>query len=462
MLARCAAIALLACGSTMAQAQRCPLPGPATPQPAWVSGGGAQSDDALYGTGVTEVQRGTALDVARDAARASALTELAQQVQTDISTRITTSLEKVTTNGKSRTSESFSSVGEVQSRLVLRATQIAEQWSDLSKCRLWVRVRMPRAEAELARRAATSDAAVAALRERLRRVADNNLPLGEREAALAEAQELASLADPALTSGFSRDGFELQRTELTALLAVQRQRETAYRNDMNQHVQAMALATGTTEAAAKRQAQQQARTALERALTAVPQGVAGFSLPFVPTERLATLYADLGMVCSGRQWFERRNLAAPPQLGSAACDGKALAREQRLQYLAGKTVQLDCSVRVSGGEQAAWPKACSEMLAKLAGDGAAAAPRGTTAQLRIELRAEGEIEERRDAESGRPSWRFRGRIRSLVQGPEIPEIVDNYETQTGWQSTGAAFQTDLLAVLVATRLDATLTANWGK
>ena len=45
--------------------------------------------------------------------------------------------------------------------------------------------------------------------------------------ALAEARELARLADPALTPGFSRDSFALQEAELAGTLGAQRDRETA-------------------------------------------------------------------------------------------------------------------------------------------------------------------------------------------------------------------------------------------
>jgi hypothetical protein len=461
MFARLFAAALLAGGSSFAAAQGCRLPGPATPAPAWVSGRGAATDDALYAAGVADMQRDTTLDTARDAARTRALAELAQQVQADISSRITDSLEKVTQGGRSRTSETFSSVGAVQSQLVLRSAQIVEQWSDASACRLWVRVRMPRNEAELARRVATSDAAVTALRARLQSAGDNALPLAQREAALAEAVELAKLADPALSTGFSRDGVELQRMELAATLTTQRQRENSYREGVTQHVQAMGRAAGATATGDRRLAQQQALSALEGAVTAAPQGVAGFTLPFVVEERLATLYADLGKTCTGRQWFERRNLPVPAQLSGTPCDSKALAREKRLQYLAGKTLQVDCSLRLAG-QQAAWPKACGTVQTQLAGEGAVVAARGATAQLRIELQADGTVEERRDPESGNTNWRFRGKIRSTVQGPDAVEILDEYEGLTGWNNVSASMAGDLLALAVTRRLDTALNAFWEK
>jgi len=79
-----------------------------------------------------------------------------------------------------------------------------------------------------------------------------------------------------------------------------------------------------------------------------------------------------------------------------------------------------------------------------------------------ELRADGQVEERRDADSGRSGWRLRGRVESRVRGADGLEIADAYEGLTGWNPVSAAMAGDLLALAVVERLDKALTAHWDK
>ncbi len=145
--ARGAVAALAVLLGNAAAAQSCPVAITTTAQPAWVDDPGSAAD-SLFAVGVAEIARAGTLDAAREAARARAVTELAQQIQAEVRSRITESIEKVTRDGRTSLNERFASVGEVQSRLALRNLQVEQQWLDAAGCRLWLRVRLPRAEAQ--------------------------------------------------------------------------------------------------------------------------------------------------------------------------------------------------------------------------------------------------------------------------------------------------------------------------
>ena len=346
----------------------------------------------------------------------------------------------------------------------MRNVQVTEQWVDAAGCRLWVRVRASRAEAERARAAATSDSAAAGIPERLIVAADAGRPLAERLGALAQARELARLADPALTPGFSRDGFSMQEAELAGALNAQRDREAQYREAVLRHVQAMSQASAAPVGPSRRAALNRALSALDLAQGLAPGGVTGFRLPFGIDERMATLHAELGAPCLGQQWFERRGGAVPAALLTAkpqGCDAAQVARERRALYLDGKTVALECTLRI-GGASGPWAKACSSLQSSLAADGAVIAAAGAPADVRIDLRAEGAVQERKDGEESRAGWRFQGKLRALASGPAGLDVADEYEGLTGWNPVSAQMATDLLALSALKRLDAALNAFWSR
>jgi hypothetical protein len=410
---------------------------------------------------------GLALERAREQARSAALAELGQQVQVEVRSRISTELEKVTLEGRTRTSESFRAVNEVLSRLQLRGAAPAAEWADARECRLWVRLRIPLEEAERARRAATAEAAAAGIQERLAQARDGARAAAQRQAALAEAGELSKLVDSALVPGFSRDGFELQRAELEGTLGAARQREDQYRAAMLRHVQAYARAGAAAPGAERRGAQVGALRELESAAALAPAGVPGYELPFNPLERLATLYAELNAACSGARWFEQRQLALPPALrpagaGPAACDAAATARERRALALAGRTVRLECQLTLAGSK-ADWPRACTALQNSFVGDGAVPLAAGTArAELTVSIAANGQIEERKDADSGRTGWRFRGQVQTRLAGAGGVDLAERYEGLTGWNPVSASMAGDLLALAVVKRLEAALDAYWSK
>lgn len=437
----------------------------ATPEPPWVqAGAAAETGPWLHAAGVASAAAGAALERVRGEARSAALAELGQQIQAEVRTRITTELDKVTAEGRTRTSESFRAISEVLSRLELRGATVVGEWADVPNCRLWQRVRVARDEAERARRAATAEAAAAGVSERLASARDANLAAAQRQAALAEAGELARLAEPA--SGFSRDAFELQRAELAGVLGAARTREDQFRAAMLRHVQAYARAGQAAAGGERKGAQLQALEALEQALSLAPAGIPGHALPFVPAERLATLFAEMGAACVGRQWFERRTLPLPAALreagsAGASCDAPRLARERRALALSGRTVAIECSLTLAGARNA-WPKACTALQAALVADGAVPVAAGARADFNASLHASGQIEERRDADSGRSGWRFRGKVATRLRGSGSLDLADEYEGLTGFNPVSATMAGDLLALAVVQRLDKALTAFWDK
>lgn len=461
-----AGIVLLLAAAAPALAQRCALDGAAAAvQPGWVTGALPAEPGQVSAVGVAEGRGAAGLDAVRDAARGRALAELAQQILATVDARLGESLEKVTEAGRTRVTERFTSVNEVQSRLALRNAQVAEQWVDAAGCRLWVRVRLAQAEADRARAAALSDAAAAGLRARLAQAADPARAATERLGALAEARELARLADPALTPGYSRDGFELQAAELDGQLAALRDRDAQARAAITGHVQAMAQGNASAPGPARRAAFGRALQALDSALTLAPQGVPGLVLPFNPTERLATLHAELGVPCVGRQWFERRNLPLPTALQAArpeGCTPAQLAQERRALFFDGKTVALNCTLTLAGAAPVPWPKACGSLQTMLAADGAQIATTGAAADVRIEMHAQGSVQARPDSEAARAGWRFQGQVRSAARGAGQLDVADAYEGLTGWNPVSAQMATDLLALGVVKRLETALNAFWEK
>ncbi|MCW5636664.1 MAG: hypothetical protein KIT17_25265, partial [Rubrivivax sp.] len=145
------------------------------------------------------------------------------------------------------------------------------------------------------------------------------------------------------------------------------------------------------------------------------------------------------------------------------CEAARVARERRALALAGRTLQIDCSLTL-GGTRSPWPKACAALQAALVADGAlmhGGAGSGR-ADLVAGLHASGQIEERRDADGGRSGWRFRGKVATHLRGGGDLDLVDEYEGLTGYNPVSAAMAGDLLALAVVQRLDKALTALWEK
>ena len=153
--------------------------------------------------------------------------------------------------------------------------------------------------------------------------------------------------------------------------------------------------------------------------------------------------------------------AGGPAGAGAACDGPRLARERRALALAGRTLQLECSLTIAAA-RSAWPKACAALQSALLADGAVLAAGGSRADLVASVHASGQIEERRDADSGRSGWRFRGKVATHLRGAGGLDLADEYEGITGFNPVSASMAGDLLALAVVQRLDKALTVLWDK
>jgi hypothetical protein len=105
------------------------------------------------------------------------------------------------------------------------------------------------------------------------------------------------------------------------------------------------------------------------------------------------------------------------------------------------------------------------MQEKLLRDGAllVAAPAPSKASVHLlKVSATGSMKKRVDLELQTTFYRFEGVITTTFSGPNQVDISDQYEGITGWNPVSAAMTTDLLALNVASRLDAAITKHWEK
>jgi hypothetical protein len=133
-------------------------------------------------------------------------------------------------------------------------------------------------------------------------------------------------------------------------------------------------------------------------------------------------------------------------------------------YLAGRTIQLSCVINLDGKSRP-WDKVCASMQEKLSHDGAlviASANQTNGPVHTLKISATGAIKKRVDTESETTFYRFEGVINTTFHGPNQVDIADQYEGITGWNPVSAAMTSDVLALNVASRLDAAISKHWEK
>ncbi len=432
--------------------------GQPTPEPAWIGAPNAGAPGYFYGVGVADVDTGTPLAQARQLAQTRAGADAAQAIQANVKSEIRSSEGKVTEAGRTALRAQFEAIAQVSSTLSLRAMQASDQWIDAGACRIWVRVRVPEAEAALARRSALSQTLAARIKALLAQAADSTTEARARRAALIEADQLLPLVEESLADGFVARSARFQIDSLEAQVGAAAGALGQYESGLARHAQAYAALASAASNTQRRAAAAQALQALQAALAVAPPGSA--APPFALDDRIAMLHQEASAPCLGGQWFASKGKALPAGMRTAAsCEPSQVARERRALYLAGRPVTLNCQLQLDGKRQP-WGKACSLLQAQLAAEGAVLLPKVDAGGLRIELSASGKLLQR--SADGAPQYSFQGRMQSSAQGPEQLSIVDEYEGVTGWNPISAAMASDLLALAVFKKFDAALTAYWEK
>ncbi|MES2298070.1 MAG: hypothetical protein V4582_13580 [Pseudomonadota bacterium] len=459
-----AALGLAALCAAAAPARAgCVAPGgAASAQPAWIATPGAGAGRSFYGVGVAAFSDAASLGAAREAAQAKASADLAQTIQSEVSSVTTTLESKLSEAGRDVIKTTFDSVARIASELSLRSLKVSDQWIDGAACQFWVRVQLSEADALLARKSAMSKTFAQRIAEQLKLAASGELAPARRELALLEIEQLLPLVDAAIAGNFSAAAvaFELRalRGQVGTLLA--RQRE--YEQILARHADAYSALAGAASNTQRRYHAMRALQALQQALALAPRGFPGAAAPFPFEARIAALYPEAGAPCLGALWFaEQGKTPAAPAGTPRSCGAPELAQERRALYLAGRPLFMTCKLNVDGraGE---WGKACALLNAQFGNDGAALGGGAADDAVRIEISASGAVRQQSGADGAGARYRFEGKVHATLRGPEQLNLVDDYEGITGWNNVSAAMTTDLLALAATKKLDAALNAYWEK
>jgi hypothetical protein len=435
------------------------------PKPAWANMQAPEGDDKFYGIGIADIVGG---DIARALAdaRSKANAELAQSIRVTVSSTIQSSEGKLTENGKTAIRSSFDAVSDSVANLTLQSVALDGQWVDTSECHLWLRLSLSRQEAqraqklEIAKGMATSFEAQMAIAE----LSSRSVP--ERERALAASGEILPLLDPVQVPTFSVDAARIRLEASRAQVSDARGLYAQYGEQLALHLRAFGQMTAASGAGPKRVAATSAMTALQSMSGLAPDGMPGLPLPFNLDQRMTALFIELGTPCTASKWFVERGKPVPAQfVGTGqSCVAADISRERRQMYLAGRTVQLSCVITLDG-QTHSWEKVCANMQEKLLRDGVVliASPMQAKGSVHImKISATGAMKKRVDPESQTIFYRFEGVIATAFNGPNQVDIADQYEGITGWNPVSAAMTTDVLALNVASRLDAAISKHWEK
>lgn len=435
------------------------------PKPAWVNLVSPDADDKIYGIGIADIT-GSDISRALSEARSKANAELAQSIRVNVTSTIKSSEGKLTESGKTAIRSSFEAVTDSVANLTLQSVALDGQWIDTSECRLWLRVSLSRNEAQRAQKLEIAKGMADSFETQMKIAEQSSRSAPERERALATSSEILALIDPALVPAFSAEGARIRIEASRAVVADARRLFTQYGEQLGLHLQAFGQMTAATAAGQRRLAATTSMSALQTMLGLAPDNMPGLPLPFDLTQRMTTLFTEIGTPCMAKKWFEEHGKPAPANMTGAglACTAVDISRERRQLYLAGRNVQLNCTMTLDG-QSRAWDKVCASMQEKLVRDGAvviAGQPQGKNPVHTLKITATGTVKKRTDPESQTALYRFEGLIVTAFKGPNQIDIADQYEGITGWNPVSAAMTTDILALNVVSRLDAAISKHWEK
>jgi hypothetical protein len=163
----------------------------ATPQPDWIA-----SHQPLpgYASGIGTAAIGSDLNASRAAARTSALSDLAQNIATHISSEITIIRQQGGSASRETTHSEILNTLRARSDLGLEAIEVADQWTDRATCQLWLRLKVPEAQVATARARQLARYTWQAAEANYQRASDTTLPLGDRQQAIGQARrQLATI-----------------------------------------------------------------------------------------------------------------------------------------------------------------------------------------------------------------------------------------------------------------------------
>ncbi len=436
-------------------------------RPQWIdNAGNGSGDDKFYGVGVSEIF-GSDISRSIGAARTQANAELAQSIRVSITSSVKSAESRLTENGKTAVQSKFETISDSVANLTLQSVVVDGQWIDPEACRLWLRVSVSRAEAQRAQRQETSARLAQSFDVQIALAESFNESVPQRERALAAAAEMLKSIEPTLVPTFSVDAAESRLIAARSTVADSRNQFASYGAQLSAHLKAYGQLGASTAATPRRTAATSALNALHAMKALAPNGMPGLPMPFDLTERMSMLFGELGIPCMARQWFAEHGRPLPGNLQSPSpsCSPMELGRERRQLYLAGRTMQLSCSISLDGKPQA-WEKVCASMQEKMTRDGANVTTTGSVHNAdslhKLTVSATGVLKKRVDAETQTTFYRFEGVILTTFKGPDNVDIQDRYEGITGWNPVSAAMTTDVLALNVVSRFDAVISKNWEK
>jgi hypothetical protein len=340
------------------------------------------------------------------------------------------------------------------------------QWVDGSECRLWLRLSLSRQEAQRAQKLEIAKGMATAFEAQMAIVEGLTGSAPQRERALVTSGEILELIDPVYLPTFSVEAARVRLNASRSLVSDARRLFTQYGDQLALHLGLFGQMTSATSAGPKRAAATSAMTALQSMLGLAPAGMPGLPLPFNVEQRMTALFIELNIPCSAGKWFVEHGKPVPPQFAGVTpnCAAADLSRERRQMYLAGRSVHITCVIKLDG-QSRPWEKVCASMQEKLLRDGAIVTTSPTQAKggdHSLKVSATGAMKKRIDLETQTTFYRFEGVIATAFNGPNQVDISDQYEGITGWNPVSASMTTDVLALNVASRLDAAISKHWEK
>lgn len=466
-----AAIAMLMAVCATAQA-KCDFLAKA-PQPDWVSGSQSQAD--RY-TGVGQADEQDSVRKQLELAKQAAIRDLASNIEVSVRNDLTVS-ETLKTGSEPITEMQIESITRSTTDVSLAGVEVDGSWLDRKRCVLWVLVSVDKAEVERLQAVNYQQANVAQLDDLIAQAEQSDLPVDQREQALAKAQTLVGEIDfSLLEQSLSRDFYDQTLGRIAGLVQAAQSEAIDVGGQLEQARALIVDAKSAKAASARGIKLNEARQLLRQVARLEPWGKAPDYWAEQASWELGDLETAANNPCAARVQYSRiESLAkdaswtrrARRAMRTVACsedDQKKYVWRQRFE---GQQVALMCAFD-TGSAQQHWQRVCDDIRGFLASHGAAVEQRNAGApatvinaaqsapvddeNIVLVFAATGQIATRDNPRNaGVTDYQFKGKLMTRVVSNASDEFADNYSGVGGWNPISRDMVMEVLALQVSRR-----------
>lgn len=466
-----AATVLLAMATSTAQA-KCDFLAKA-PRPDWVSGSQAQAD--RY-TGVGQAGEQDSVRQQLELAKQAAIRDLASNIEVSVRNDLTVS-ETLKTGSEPITEMQIESITRSTTDVSLAGVEVDGSWLDRKRCVLWVLVSVDKAEVERLQAVNYQQANVAQLDDLIARAEQADLPVEQREQALAKAQTLIGEIDfSLLEQALSRDFYDQTLGRIAGLVQAAQSEAIDVGGQLEQARALIVDAKSAKAASARGIKLNEARQLLRQVARLEPWGKAPDYWAEQASWELGDLETAANNPCAARVQYSRiESLAkdatwtrrARRAMHTVACSEDDQQKYVWRQRFEGQQVALMCAFD-TGNTQQHWQRVCDDIRGFLASHGAAVEQRNASEpaavlsaaqsaplnddNIVLVFAATGQIATRDNPRNaGVTDYQFKGKLLTRVVSDASDEFADNYSGVGGWNPISRDMAMEVLALQVSRR-----------